>query len=220
MNLSNNDMLLYAVTDSAWSENTTLEKQVEEAILGGVTFVQLREKNLDKAEFFELSKKIKKITDKYKIPYVINDNVDIAVEIDADGVHIGQDDANLITTRKRLGENKIIGVSVQNLEQALLAEKNGADYIGVGAIFATSTKLDAKSVSIETLKKICASVSIPVVAIGGINKNNIELLKGTGVSGVAVVSAIFAAKDIKTTTKNLVEVVRRIYEKNSNNSRV
>lgn len=220
MNLSNNDMLLYAVTDSAWSENTTLEKQVEEAILGGVTFVQLREKNLDKAEFFELSKKIKKITDKYKIPYVINDNVDIAVEIDADGVHIGQDDANLITTRKRLGENKIIGVSVQNLEQALLAEKNGADYIGVGAIFTTSTKLDAKSVSIETLKEICATVSIPVVAIGGINKNNIELLKGTGVSGVAVVSAIFAAKDIKTTTKNLVEVVRRIYEKNSNNSRV
>ncbi|MFV0519198.1 MAG: thiamine phosphate synthase [Lachnospirales bacterium] len=212
MKITKNDMLLYAVTDSRWTENTSLDKQVEEAILGGVTFVQLREKNLDDAPFIELSRKVKNITDTYKIPYVINDNINVAIEIDADGVHIGQSDNSLIETRKKLGNDKIIGVSVQTVEQALLAEKNGADYLGVGAIFSTNTKLDTKNVNLETLKEICNAVNIPVVGIGGIDKNNIELLKGVGISGIAVVSSIFAEKDIKKASENLLKLSKDYLE--------
>lgn len=204
MKVTKKDMTLYAVTDSAWTNNTSLENQVEEAILGGVTFVQLREKNLDNTKFIELSKKVKNITDKYKIPFVINDNIDICILVEADGVHIGQSDESLIATREKLGDEKIIGVSVMTVEQAILAQKNGADYIGVGAMFATKTKSDAENVSIQTLKEICDAVSIPVVAIGGINESNLEILGGTGISGVAIVSAIFASKNIKKSTEELL----------------
>lgn len=196
-------MCLYAVTDSMWLNGRTLPEVVEEAILGGTTFMQIREKELPYDEFVALAKEVKKVTDCYNIPYVVNDEVEIAKEIDADGVHIGQSDKAIVDARKILGPDKIIGVSAQTVEQAIEAEKNGADYLGVGSIFSTSTKLDADDVSIETLRAICDAVSIPVVAIGGIQANNILDLKGTNVDGVAIVSAIFAAKDIKSATKDL-----------------
>lgn len=196
-------MCLYAVTDSMWLNGRTLPEVVEEAILGGATFMQIREKELSHNEFVALAKEVKKVTDRYDIPYVVNDEVEIAKEIDSDGVHIGQSDKALVEARKILGSDKIIGVSAQTVEQAIEAEKNGADYLGVGSIFSTSTKLDADDVSLETLRAICDAVSIPVVAIGGIQANNILDLKGTNVDGVAIVSAIFAAKDIKGATKDL-----------------
>ena len=199
-------MLVYAVTDRAWLNGKTLEEQVEKAIQGGATLIQLREKQLHYDDFLEQAIKIKKITAQYHIPFIINDNVEIALAVDADGVHVGQKDMQANMVRKKLGENKIIGVSVQTLEQALSAEKNGADYLGVGAVFSTSTKQDASEVSFETLQNICKAVSIPVVAIGGINIKNIAKLKNSGIDGVAVVSAIFAQKDITKATQELVSL--------------
>lgn len=175
-------MLVYAVTDRTWLNGQTLENQVEQAIQGGATFVQIREKELDYNAFLEQAQKVKKITDKYHIPFVVNDNVDIAIAIDADGVHVGQKDMEAGQVRQKLGQDKIIGVSVQTVEQALSAQKNGADYLGVGAVFSTSTKLDASEVSFETLQQICSAVEIPVVAIGGISVQNILQLKNSGVS--------------------------------------
>lgn len=203
-------MCLYAVTDSMWLEDRTLPAVVKEALEGGATFMQIREKNLPYAEFVRLAKEVKQVTDKYRVPYVVNDEVEIAKLIDADGVHIGQSDESLIEARNILGPDKIIGVSAQTVEQAIEAEKNGADYLGVGSIFSTSTKLDADDVSLETLRAICDTVSIPVVAIGGINKGNILDLKGTHVDGVAVVSAIFAAKNIKEETKVLLDTTKQL----------
>lgn len=199
-------MLVYAVTDRAWLNGKTLEEQVEKAIQGGATLIQLREKQLHYDDFLEQAIKIKKITAQYHIPFIINDNVEIALAVDADGVHVGQKDMQANMVRKKLGENKIIGVSVQTVEQALSAEKNGADYLGVGAVFSTSTKQDASEVSFETLQNICKAVSIPVVAIGGINIKNIAKLKNSGIDGVAVVSAIFAQKDITKATQELVSL--------------
>ena len=196
-------MLLYAVTDRMWSEKSSLAEQVEEAVKAGVTFVQLREKNIGDEEFTALAKEIKAITDKYKVPFVINDNIDVAIACEADGVHVGQKDMEAGDVRAKIGEGKILGVSANTLEQALKAERSGADYIGVGAVFSTSTKLDANDISYETVKEICSSVSIPVVAIGGINRNNILALSGTGLDGVAVVSAIFAQPDITAAVKEL-----------------
>ncbi len=203
-------MLVYAVTDRAWLNGKTLEEQVEKAIQGGATLIQLREKQLHYDDFLEQAIKIKKITAQYHIPFIINDNVEIALAVDADGVHVGQKDMQANMVRKKLGENKIIGVSVQTLEQALSAEKNGADYLGVGAVFSTSTKQDASEVSFETLQNICKAVSIPVVAIGGINIKNIAKLKNSGIDGVAVVSAIFAQKDITKATQELVSLSKEI----------
>ena len=203
-------MLVYAVTDRAWLNGKTLEEQVEKAIQGGATLIQLREKQLHYDDFLEQAIKIKKITAQYHIPFIINDNVEIALAVDADGVHVGQKDMQANMVRKKLGENKIIGVSVQTLEQALSAEKNGADYLGVGAVFSTSTKQDASEVSFETLQNICKAVSIPVVAIGGINIKNIDKLKNSGIDGVAVVSAIFAQKDITKATQELVSLSKEI----------
>ena len=203
-------MLVYAVTDRAWLNGKTLEEQVEKAIQGGATLIQLREKQLHYDDFLEQAIKIKKITAQYHIPFIINDNVEIALAVDADGVHVGQKDMQANMVRKKLGENKIIGVSVQTLEQALSAEKNGADYLGVGAVFSTSTKQDASEVSFETLQNICKAVSIPVVAIGGINIKNIAKLKNSGIDGVAVVSAIFAQKDITKDTQELVSLSKEI----------
>ncbi len=204
MNLDKNSMLLYIVTDRTWLGENSLSKQVEEAVLGGATFVQLREKNVCFHAFVKIAREVKAVTDKYKIPFVINDDVDVAVEVNADGVHIGQSDENLVSAREKLGSGKIIGVSAHNLDEALAAEKNGADYIGVGAVFSTSTKQDANKVSFETLTEICDSVTIPVVAIGGICAGNIMKLKGSGIDGVAVVSAIFAQKNIKKAAEELL----------------
>ncbi|QSX06313.1 thiamine phosphate synthase [Sedimentibacter sp. zth1] len=210
MKLNKNTMLMYVVTDRTWLGNNSLAEQVEEAIKAGATFVQLREKDATHDEFLQLAKEIKKITDKYNVPFVINDNIDIAVEVDADGVHIGQNDEELLSARKRLGENKIIGVSTQTVEQAKLAEKNGADYIGVGAAFSTSTKNDADTLPHQQFVDVCSSVSIPVVAIGGIDKDNIMKLKETHVDGVAVISAIFAKKDIYKATSELLDLSKQM----------
>ena len=203
-------MLVYAVTDRTWLNGNTLEQQVEQAIKGGATLIQLREKELSYTAFLEQAIQLKKVTDKYHIPLIINDNVDVAKAVNAEGVHVGQKDMEAGAVRQKLGENKIIGVSVQTVEQALLAQKQGADYLGVGAVFSTSTKLDASEVSFETLQKICDAVSIPVVAIGGINAQNIMQLKNSGIDGVAVVSAIFAQKDILQATKELTNLAKQI----------
>ncbi len=196
-------MCLYAVTDSMWLGNRTLPEVVKEALEGGATFLQIREKNLAYPEFVKLATEVKAVTDAYHIPYVVDDDVELAKEIDADGVHIGQSDLALVEARRVLGPDKIIGVSAHSVAEAIEAERNGADYLGVGSVFTTSTKLDAEAVSKATLKEICEAVSIPVVAIGGIQKDNMLQLKGTKVDGVAVVSAIFAAPDIRKATKEL-----------------
>jgi len=203
MNCDKKSMLLYAVTDRTWLKELPLVVQVEQALIGGVTFVQLREKNLDYDAFLDEAKKIKVLCEKYHVPFVINDNIEIARACDADGVHIGQSDSKVSDVRTYLGKNKIIGVSAQTVEQAILAQQEGADYLGVGAVFSTSTKLDADSVSFKTLKSICEAVNIPVIAIGGISENNILELSGTGIDGVAVVSALFAKPDIKAAAQNL-----------------
>ena len=202
MKLDRQSMLLYAVTDRSWLGDKTLADQVEESLKGGATFIQLREKDLDYYAFVKEARTIKKLTDAYNIPFVINDAVDVALEVDADGVHVGQDDIDAGELRELLGD-KIIGVSADTVELALKAEADGADYIGVGAIYSTATKTDAEVVAFETIAAICKAVTIPVVAIGGLNETNILSLTGTGVDGVALVSAIFSKKDIISATQAL-----------------
>ena len=206
------DLLLYAVTDRHWLNGETLYSQVEKTLEGGTTFVQLREKELDEAHFLEEAKKIKELCDRYHVPFVINDNVDIALEIDADGVHVGQSDMEAGDVRAKLGPDKIIGVSAQTVGQALLAQERGADYLGVGAVFHTDSKADAADISHETLKAITEAVDIPVIAIGGISKENVSELSGTGICGIAVISAIFAEKDIKNATKKLKKLTEEMVE--------
>ncbi len=203
MKLDKKSLCLYLVTDRAWLKEKSLAEEIEQAVKSGATFIQLREKKLSLAEFITEAKKIKIMADAYHIPFVINDNIDVAMEIDADGVHVGQNDMNAKDVRKRIGKHKILGVSAQTVEQALTAENCGADYLGVGAVFPTDTKLDADKVSFDTLKEITRTVTIPVVAIGGINEKNILKLKGSHIDGVAVVSAIFARPDICLATQNL-----------------
>lgn len=203
-------MLLYAVTDRHWLNEQTLYEQVEEALKGGATFIQLREKDLTEEEFLEEAKKIQQLCKKYRVPFIINDNVKLAKEIDADGVHVGQSDMEALDVRAQLGEDKIIGVSARTVEQALLAEKHGADYLGVGAVFQTGTKTDAREVEHSVLKEICTKVDIPVVAIGGITQDNVKELSGSGINGVAVISAIFAQKDIETATAKLKSCVEQM----------
>lgn len=195
--------ILYAVTDRAWIGKQNLYEQVESALKGGATCVQLREKNLDEELFLEEAIKIKSLCKKYGIPFLVNDNVDIAIKCEADGVHVGQEDTAVSKVRKLVGDKMIIGVSVQNINEALESIKNGADYLGVGAMFSTSTKLDANVIPFENLKNICNAVNIPVVAIGGIGKNNIMKLAGSGADGVALVSAIFGAKNIEVECREL-----------------
>ena len=199
-------MLLYVVTDRTWLGENKLAQQVEEIIKAGATFIQLREKDLDFNNFVKEGTELKKITDYYKVPFVINDNIEVALAIDADGVHVGQSDLSAQEVRTRIGEHKILGVSAQTVEQAILAEQQGADYIGVGAVFSTATKNDADDVTHETLKAICEAVHIPVVAIGGINEHNILQLRNSKVDGVAVISAIFAKSDIVAATKELLKL--------------
>ena len=203
MKCDKKDLLLYAVTDRSWLGEQTLYEQVEEALKGGATFVQLREKELDDDTFLAEAIEIQELCKRYKVPFVINDNVEIARKMNADGVHVGQSDMEAGDVRALLGEDKILGVSAQTVEQAILAEQRGADYLGVGAVFHTGSKADADDVSHETLKAICQAVSIPVVAIGGIGKHNVLKLSGSGICGIAVISAIFAAEDITSATAEL-----------------
>jgi len=206
LKLDKKSMLLYAITDRTWLNGKKLEDEVEKVLKAGATFLQLREKNTPFDEFLETAKNIKIIAKKYNVPFVINDNIEIAKEIDADGVHIGQSDMEAKRARDLLGNEKIIGISAGNLEEALKAEENGADYIGIGAVFHTDTKKDATDMTMDEMRKIAAAVHIPVVAIGGINAGNIMELKGTGVDGVAVISAIFADDDVFEATRNLLKL--------------
>ena len=212
MRLNGKELVLYAVTDRHWLNGETLAEQVEKALQGGVTFVQLREKNMGYEEYLKEAIEIGALCKKYKVPFVINDNVDIALAADADGVHVGQKDMNAGEVRRKLGPDKIIGVSARTVEQALLAEKNGADYLGVGAAFPTSSKEDACEVSRETFKEISSAVQIPIVAIGGITKENIRELTGSGISGAAVISAIFGQEDIRAATQDLRTCIEDMLE--------
>lgn len=208
MNKNNIDYTLYLCTDRKLMSTNTLEEAIEQAILGGCTIVQLREKNCSSKDFYETACNVKKITNKYNVPLIINDRLDIALAVDADGVHVGQSDLPAKVVRNIIGKDKIVGVSAGNLEQALNAKKDGADYIGVGAMYATNTKTDAKIVTIDELKKIRNAVDIPIVVIGGINKNTLENFKGFGIDGLAVVSAVIAAHDIKSAASEIVSMFK------------
>ena len=199
-------MLLYAVPDRMWTGKQTLYEQVEDALRGGVTCVQLREKELDEDAFLKEAIEIKELCHKYQVPFFVNDNVEIAIQCGADGIHVGQEDMAAGAVRALVGDRMMIGVSVHTVEEAIEAVKNGADCLGVGAMFSTSTKLDADVLPMQTLSDICHAVDIPVVAIGGLNKNNIAKLAGTGVDGVALVSAIFAAEDIESECRELARI--------------
>ncbi|WP_234122395.1 thiamine phosphate synthase [Clostridium hydrogenum] len=207
------DYSLYLVTERSLLCGIELEAAVEKAILGGTTLVQLREKNLSTKEFYDIAVNIKKVTDKYKVPLIINDRLDIALAVHAAGIHVGQSDMPCDIARKFVGENKIVGVSAHTVEEALKAQKDGADYLGVGAVFTTGTKKDAEDVSIETLKEIVKKVNIPVVAIGGVSQNNVDELAGTGINGIAVISAILGKKDIEKAAEDLKRAVKTIVNK-------
>lgn len=206
------DLLLYAVTDRRWTGEVTLEEQVEAALKGGVTFLQLREKDLGTEEYIVQAKKIKALTDKYHVPFVIDDNIEVALAVDADGVHVGQSDLPASEVRKLIGPNKILGVSAKTVEQALKAEAAGADYLGSGAVFETTTKPGTPTLPHETLQAICQAVSIPVVAIGGITPENLLTLKGADVAGVAIISAIFGVKDIEGRCRKLLKLSRELVQ--------
>ena len=210
MNCTRESMLLYAVTDRYWLNGARLYDKVEETLQGGATFIQLREKNLDEEEFLNEAIEIKELCKKYNVPFVINDNVDVALKMDADGVHVGQSDMEAGNVRQILGDNKIIGVSAQTVEQALLAQEQGADYLGVGAVFPTGSKDDAIEVGPEMLRNICEAVDIPVVEIGGIIKDNVRELAGSGIDGIAVISAIFGQKDLKAATEELKALTEKV----------
>ena len=198
-------MLLYAVTDRTWSG-----EQTEAALKGGVTCVQLREKELDEAAFLQEAKDICALCRRYHIPFIVNDNVDIAVACGADGIHVGQEDMVAGEVRRRVGDAMILGVSVHTVEEARQAVHDGADYLGLGAVFPTSTKADADQMTSETLRDICSAVDVPIVAIGGINRDNLLSLAGSGVDGAALVSAIFSAEDIERNCQELRALAERM----------
>ena len=208
-------MLLYAVTDQSWlKEGETLLDVVKEVLKNGATFLQIREKDLSEADFEVEANKLQDICKEYQAPYVVNDNVEIALKIGADGVHVGQSDIKGRDLRAMIGEGKILGISAGTVEEAIAAEKAGADYIGVGAVFGTSTKKNARNMTMDRLKEIVEAVNIPVVAIGGINSQNISELSGSKVDGVAVVSAIFAAENPGEATKDLLAKTKKLVEEN------
>ncbi|MCR5544495.1 MAG: thiamine phosphate synthase [Eubacterium sp.] len=213
MRFDKKDLLLYAVTDRHWLNGRTLYEVVKESLEGGATFIQLREKNLDDETFFEEAKELQELCREYNVPFIVNDNVDIALKMNADGIHVGQSDMEAGNVRALLGPDKIIGVSAATVDEAVLAEKRGADYLGVGAVFPTGSKDDAREVDYKTLKAICNAVSIPVVAIGGITKDNIKELAGSGIEGIAVISAIYAQDDIKKAAEDLVLEVKKITDR-------
>ena len=197
------DYSIYLVTDRDLMSTETLEEAVEKAIIGGCTLIQLREKDCSSLDFYNTAVRVKEITDKHNIPLIINDRVDIALAVDAAGVHVGQSDIPAAIVRKVIGDDKILGVSTGSVNEALEAEKNGADYLGVGAMYSTGTKKDADSTSMDELRKIRENVSIPIVVIGGINKDRVKDFKGIGIDGLAIVSAIIAKEDITTAAKEL-----------------
>lgn len=204
-------MLLYAVTDQSWlKDGETLLSVCEDVLASGATFLQIREKDLDANAFEAEAAKLKDLCVRYKVPYVVNDSVEIALSIDADGVHVGQSDIKGRDIRSLIGPDKILGISAGTVDEAVAAEKAGADYIGVGAVFGTSTKKNARNLTVAKLKEISNAVSIPVVAIGGINGTNLLELSGSGVDGVAVVSAIFAAEDPGKATKQLLTLAQQM----------
>ena len=203
-------MLLYAVTDRAWVGKQTLYEQVEAALKGGVTCVQLREKELDEVAFLQEAKDICALCRRYNVPFIINDNVEIAIACGADGIHVGQEDMAAGKVRRRVGDSMILGISVHTVEEARQAVQDGADYLGLGAVFPTSTKMDVEQMSSETLQTICNAVDVPIVAIGGINRDNLLKLAGSGVDGVALVSAIFSAEDIESICRKLRTLSERM----------
>ena len=213
MNFNKDMLLLYAVTDRSNIDNLTLYEQIEKALQGGVTCLQLREKNLSEDEFISEAVKVKELCLRYNVPLIINDNADVAIKSGADGVHVGIEDAPVDELRKKLPKGFIIGATAKTVEQAKAAEKAGADYIGVGAVFPSPTKANAIRITHNELQQICSAVSIPAVAIGGINYDNIDELKGGGMDGVAVVSAIFSADDIYTATMQLKEKAKAVTNK-------
>ena len=211
MKIGAKDMRLYLVTDRSWLKaGETLAGQVEAALEAGATCVQLREKHTSKEEFLTLARELKDVCARYGVPLIINDDVEIAREVDADGVHVGQEDAACREARRILGPDKIIGVSCHTVEEAVKAQADGADYLGLGAVFATGTKDDATVMSHHELKRICQTVTIPTVAIGGINRDNILQLAGTGVDGVAVISAVFAQEDKDEAVRALLAISERL----------
>ena len=212
MNFTKEQLNLYLVTDRHWLANRNLEDDVEKAILGGVTMVQLREKNIDNDSFIELAKKVKQVCNKYKVPFIINDNLEVALAIDSDGIHIGQDDLPASLVRQKIGPDKILGVSAHNLDEAIAAKKAGATYLGAGAMFSTTKKDNTTNLSIEQLQTITKNVDIPVVAIGGINYDNCLSLKNCNLAGIAVVSAIMAATNISEAASNLKKRAQVIYD--------
>jgi len=196
LTFSREQLLLYAITDRRWSDKDSFFLQIEEALRGGITMLQLREKNLSTDDYVDLAKRVRGLVSKYKVPFIVNDSLEAALLSGADGVHMGQVDNIPSDIRDKVGNDKILGLSAGSVREALKAEEMGANYIGVGAVFNTSTKGDAKRVELPLLKEISASVSIPIVAIGGINENNILELEGSGIAGVSIISAIFAQKDV------------------------
>lgn len=206
----NKSLLLYAITDRHWLNGKTLYSQVELALKGGATMIQIREKDLDENAFLKEAEQIQSLCAKYCVPFIVNDNVELAVKIGADGVHVGQNDMAAKDVRALIGKDKILGVSAQTVKQALEAQKCGADYLGTGAIFPTGSKDDAQVLGVQTLKEICSAVNIPVVAIGGISKDNILELKKSGIAGVSVISAIFAQNDIVAATAELKSLAEQI----------
>lgn len=213
MKVSRESLLLYAVTDRSWLNGRTLRSQVEEALDGGATFLQLREKNLDDAHFLEEARELQALCRERGVPFIVNDNVDVALAMGADGIHVGQHDMEAGDVRRLLGPDRILGVSAQTVEQALLAQERGADYLGVGAVFPTGSKDDADDASFEELRAICEAVTIPVVAIGGISLSNVKKLAGSGICGIAVISAIFAQKDIRLAAEQLRKETEEMLEK-------
>ena len=211
-------LCLYAVTDRAWTKTESLSKsgtlslyqQVEQALRGGVTLVQLREKNMQREAFLREAYDLCKLCHQYGVPLIVNDDVEAALESGADGVHVGQEDMTAVKARALLGKDKILGVSAHSVEEAKLAEAAGADYLGVGAVFGTATKKDAHPIPHQIVRQICQSVSIPVVAIGGVTKENLSQLAGSGVKGVALVSAIFGAKEIEEECKKLLALSKKM----------
>ncbi len=210
MKCDNNQLLLYAITDRHWLHGRSLKQVVRESLDGGVTFLQLREKELEDSAFLAEAKELQTLCREYHVPFIVNDNVEIALRMDADGVHVGQSDMEAGMVREKIGPDKILGVSAQTVEQAIRAEAQGADYLGVGAVFHTGSKADAEDVSYETLKAICDAVAIPVVAIGGITEDNVKELTGSGICGVAVISAIYAADHIEAAACSLKAAIREM----------
>ena len=210
MKFAESMLRLYAVTDRSWLGNQTLAQQVEQALRGGATCVQLREKELNDTDFLAEARELKALCARYGVPLIINDNVELALEVDADGVHVGQEDMDARDVRGLIGPDKILGVTAKTLEQAQKAQQAGANYLGSGAVFGSTTKLNARPMTKELLQSICESVQIPVVAIGGIHRGNIAFLAGTGIRGAAVVSGIFSAADIEEECRALREEIDKI----------